>query len=483
MASGIPPSALQRLDPYRVRVARFRQDMLGEGLAYASDALWPAILADETLGQLVNVAALPGLVGRALLMPDGHQGYGFPIGGVAATDPKRGGVISPGGVGFDIQCGVRLLSVDVEAAALRERMALLLDALLARIPVGGAREGGHPVGPRGLEALLVEGAAWAVREGLGVARDLEHVEDGGRFVGADPGALSPRALERGRLQLGTLGSGNHFLEFQEIAAIGDAELARAFGLRRGGAAVMFHTGSRGLGHQVCTDHLAALQKAMGRHGVTLPDRQLAAVPLDSDEGRAYYAAMGAAANYAWANRQVLTARVREALLQVLGPATRVDLVYDVAHNVAREEEHAVEGRPRRLLVHRKGATRAFPAHHPLLPRWCRDFGHPVFVPGSMGTCSYVLVGTETALAETWGSVCHGAGRAMSRGAAKRSTTAARVRGQLEARGVLTRGVGGEGLVEEAPEAYKDVSAVVDTLVGADLARIVAVLRPMGVLKG
>ncbi len=473
---------LDRIDPWRVAL---RLPGGGEARVYADDTLLAAMRRDRCLDQLARVAALPGLVGPAMAMPDAHQGYGFPIGGVAAFDPEDGGVVSPGGVGFDINCGVRLLATDVEAGPLGARgdggpLADLAEAVLRRVPVGhGKRRTG--VGRADLAGVLRDGAAWAVGRGLGEEADLARVESGGRLAGADLDAVSARARERGAGQVGTLGGGNHFIEVQRVERVLDEEAARRLGLAVDQVVVLLHTGSRGFGHQVCTDHVRELGRAAGRLGLRLPDRQLAAAPLRSPEARAYLGAMAAAANFAWANRQVITHRVREALAEVLGARARV--VWDVAHNLAKMETHRVDGRVRRLCVHRKGATRAFGPGHPELPPELRDLGQPVLIPGSMGTASYVALGTETAMAETWGSVCHGAGRVRSRTAARKELSPDGVLRRLARAGVVVRGGSRRGLVEEAPEAYKDVDRVVAVVAGAGLARLVARLVPLAVVKG
>lgn len=482
-SAAVPPSAIERLDAWRVRVRRYRPDMLTEGRIYASRDLFRPIERDETLLQVANVATLPGTVGPSMAMPDAHQGYGFPIGGVLATDAEGEGVVSPGGVGFDINCGVRLLTCPVPARDVREKVDALLAAMARTIPLGFDTSRDLKVAGREMDALLRDGAAWAVSRGLGEPRDLERLEDGGRMPGADPDQVSELARERGANQVGTLGSGNHFLEIQEVDQVWEEEAARAMGLRKGTVAVLLHTGSRGLGHQVCTDHLAALQREASKARLDLPDRQLAWAPIASATGQRYLGAMAAAANFAWANRQVLTHRVRACFAEVMGPGVPLDLVWDVSHNMARLERHQVDGRPRTLCVHRKGATRAFPAGHPSLPRDLSSTGQPVLIPGSMGTCSYVLVGTPQAMEETWGSVCHGAGRSLSRTGVRKTVQVEDVLRDLEARDIRVHAASRKGLVEECPEAYKDVSMVVDTVVGAGLAREVARLAPMGVIKG
>ncbi|MEZ4241193.1 MAG: RtcB family protein [Myxococcota bacterium] len=483
-ASDVPDRALDRLDGSRVTLQRYRDDMRTEARIYADRDMFRAIRADGTLAQLANVATLPGIVGPALAMPDAHQGYGFPIGGVAATDASPGGegVVSPGGVGFDINCGVRLLATDAEAAEVARRAEALADALMARIPVGFGKAARTLAGGDEIDGLLTEGARWAVDRGLGEDDDLVRCEEGGAMPGADPAAVSDTAKRRAAGQLGTLGSGNHFVEVQRVDEVLDPEGAAAMGLAAGQAVVLIHTGSRGLGHQVCTDTVDAFGKVMKRYGIAVPDRQLACAPVRSPEGEAYLAAMAAAASFAWGNRQAITQAVRGALGHVLGE-TAVRVVYDVAHNMAKREVHAVDGQPRELCVHRKGATRAFGPGHPSLPEAYRAVGQPAFVPGSMGTASYVVLGTDRAMAETWGSICHGAGRSMSRTAAKKAVTPKQVIAALKERGITLRAGSKAGIVEEFPGAYKDVHAVIDVVTRAGLARPVAKLVPIAVVKG
>src|SRR5512144_2403269 len=448
------------------------------GVVFASAALLPPP-GDEALAQVANVATLPGIVDASYAMPDVHWGYGFPIEGVAATDVDDGGVVSPGGVGFDISCGVRLLVTDIQGEQARGALPAIADALDSTIPRG--MRGGAVWRPRGrdeLEALLREGSRAAVAAGYGTDRDLEHCEDFGAVDDAAPQTLSDRAYERGLRQVGSLGSGNHCLEGREEDAVCDRDIVGAFGLVDGLLAVMIHSGSRGLGHQVCTDHVPRMLAAMPRHRV--PDRQLACAPVDSAEGRDYLAAMAAAANYGRANRHVLAHAVR-GIVQRLVPGSRVELLYDVSHNLAKLETFDVAGRPRRLLVHRKGATRAFPPGHPDLPDPLRPHGQPVLVPGSMGTASYVLAGNGSGSA--FFSACHGAGRRLSRHAAAKETSGRAVRDELARQGVLVRPGTWRGLAEEAPAAYKDVDDVVEVCERAGLARRVARLRPRLVVKG
>ena len=462
---------LERVGPYLGRIPRDEgRGMRVPGLIVADEHLIASIRSDASLEQLANGATLPGIVRAALAMPDIHQGYGLPVGGVVATDAEHG-VISPGAIGFDINCGVRLLKTPLDAGDVATRMERLVDALYAAIPTGVGSRGALTLDARMLDEVTARGAAWAVERGYGVPDDLERIESGGGLDGADPGKVSERARERGRRQLGTLGSGNHFLEVQVVDEIDDARTAEALGIRLGQVMVMIHTGSRGLGHQVCTDYLEVAGRALRRYGISVPDRQLACAPANSAEARDYLGAMRAAANFAFANRQLLTHWARDVFARELGADAReLAVVYDVAHNIAKTEDHVVDGVVRRLTVHRKGATRAFP-------------GQPVIVPGDMGRSSYLLVGTEAAMRETFGSTCHGAGRLLSRTAAVKAARGRRVDLELRARGVVARATGRDALAEEMPEAYKDVRNVVEVVERAGLSRVVARLRPLGVVKG
>ena len=457
--------------------------MRTEGLVFASADLLTDMRDDRALEQVRNVACLPGIVGKSLGMPDLHWGYGFPIGGVAAFDPEHG-VISPGGVGYDVNCGVRLLSTNLTAAEAAPKTSALADALFREVPCGvGERRHDLRFDDDDLDRALVEGARWAVERGMGVADDLDHTEENGCLAGAEPSEVSARAKERGRGQVGTLGSGNHFLEVDRIAKIEDEEAAQAMGLAEGGLAVLIHCGSRGLGHQVCTDFLPVVKRAARERGIELPDPQLACAPFRSPEGRRYFGAMKAAVNFAFANRQVIAHHVRLALRRIFGEQARARLVYDVCHNIAKLERHVVDGVEREVLVHRKGATRAFPPGHPLTPFAYRRVGQPVIVPGDMGRCSYVLVGTAGAYEETLGSSCHGAGRVQSRTKAREAVRGRDVAKELEARGIAVRAASRATVAEEHPEAYKDVSDVVAVVARAGVARIVARLEPMAVVKG
>ncbi|GCB43480.1 RtcB family protein [Streptomyces sp. NL15-2K] len=461
---------------------RFRIEPRGAmrvpGVVFASRALLRD--AEKSLEQVANVATLPGIVGASYAMPDIHWGYGFPIGGVAATDVDQGGVVSPGGVGFDISCGVRLLAADTDRQALEAELPAVMDGLDRSIP-RGAGPGGvwKPSGTGQLERILRGGSRYAVEEGYGEERDLIRCEDGGAVADADVSEVSRRARERGLGQVGSLGSANHFLEVQCVDEVYDETAAAAFGLAVGQVCVMIHCGSRGLGHQICTDHVRAMDRAMARYGITVPDRQLACTPVDSPEGQAYLGAMAAAANYGRANRQLLSDAARRTFRRSAG--ARLSLVYDVSHNLAKIETHTVAGARRRLCVHRKGATRAFPPGHRDLPEDLREVGQPVLIPGTMGTASYVLAGVPGG--DAFFSTCHGAGRVLSRHQAARAVTGRELLARLEAGGIAVRPRSLRGLSEETPEAYKDVGEVVAASEGAGLCRTVARLVPLGVLKG
>ncbi|MEV5986730.1 RtcB family protein [Streptomyces sp. NPDC052051] len=470
---------LVREGPFRFRIEP-QDRMRVPGVVFATEDLLPQAVGDKALEQVVNVATLPGIVRASYAMPDVHWGYGFPIGGVAATDVDAGGVVSPGGVGFDISCGVRLLAAGIDRASLAPRMRALMDLLGDTIPRGTGRGGLWKLSGRAqMERLLVEGAGYAVECGHGVARDLERCEDRGALEGADPSHVGQRAVERGLQQVGSLGSGNHFLEVQAVEQVYDAETAAVFGLHAGQVCVMIHCGSRGLGHQVCTDHVRVMDQSLRSFGIQLPDRQLACAPVVSSPGRGYLGAMAAAANYGRANRQLLAEAARHAF--AVAAEVGLDLVYDVSHNTAKIETHDVDGVPRRLCVHRKGATLALPPGHPALPEGLVESGHPVLVPGTMGTASYVMVGADGN--DAFCSSAHGAGRVWSRHEALRQVRGEQLRGELESRGISVRPSSWRGLAEEAPEAYKDVDAVARATEGAGLARLVARLVPLGVVKG
>ena len=471
---------LERIDETRWRVPK-KAPMHVDGLVYADEALLPALQADRSLEQVANVATLPGIVGHSMAMPDIHWGYGFPIGGVAAFDPKQGGVVSPGGVGYDINCGVRMLASDLDIGAIESRIEELTDALFRAIPAGvGSQRAGLRTSKNDLDDLMHEGLGWAVRKGLATREDRERVEENGRIEGADPDKVSRRAKERGGPQLGTLGSGNHFAEVGVVEEIYDEARARAFGLHRGQITVMIHSGSRGLGHQVCTDSLSTMLWASAEYDIPLVDRQLCCAPIHSDVARDYLAAMAAAANFAFVNRQVMAHWARQVFEELFG--AKLTTVYDVCHNIAKWEEHEVDGETKRLLVHRKGATRALPAGHPLLPAAYRDVGQPVIIPGDMGRYSFVLAGAERS-SETFGSACHGAGRVLSRAEAKRQFGGSDLTQSLREKGIYVRGASRATVVEEAPLAYKDVAEVVDVVQAGGLADKVARIRPLGVVKG
>jgi tRNA-splicing ligase RtcB len=477
---------LRRVGDYLYEIPQtFRHDMRVSAHFYADDQILSKALEDRSLEQLVNTTTLPGVMPPAMAMPDIHQGYGFPIGGVVATR-LPGGVISPGGVGYDINCGVRLLAAHITADEVRPYLAELANALYERLPSGVGVKGHLHVNKSELDRILAEGSGWALREGYARSDDVEHTEERGHMAGADPERVSKGAKERGTDQVGTLGSGNHFAEIDVVSKIFDVDAAEAFGLHAGQVTFQIHCGSRGLGHQVATDYIQEFQPASKRYGFQLPDRELVCAPLDSPEGRNYLAAMNCAANYAWANRQVLSYRAREAFEQVLrGRVANPDLflVYDVGHNMAKVEQHRIGGQDTSLCVHRKGATRAFGPGNPAVPADYRAIGQPVLVPGSMGTASYVLSGTTASMERTFGSCCHGAGRVLSRSEAKRQVRGEQLREELEHAGILIRAGSMSGLAEEAPLAYKDVDRVVAVVAAAGIARIVARLQPLAVIKG
>ena len=464
--------------------ASYRSDMLGPVRIFATRELLTQVLSDKSLEQAVNAATLPGLVGAVVVMPDMHQGYGFPIGGVAATE-FPGGVVSPGAIGYDINCGVRLLASGVEFDPNRDRIDGLVNLLDRYCPTGVGR-GGLKLSLPELEQVLREGAGWARKAGYASDSDLMRTEENGRLDKADPRHVSERAKTRGREQMGSLGAGNHFIEVDLVEQILDEQAANIMGLREGCLAVQIHCGSRGLGHQICTDYVQSFQGAVRRYGIELPDRELVCAPMDSPEGQAYLGAMRAAANFAFANRQVLAHHARRAFEETFaerGRGWQLIQVYDIAHNMGKIETHQVDGQRVKVCVHRKGATRAFGPGAPGLPPEYAAIGQPVLVPGSMGTASWVLTGTETSMLRSFGSTCHGAGRVMSRSQAKRDVRGDQLRRELEGRGIRVRAGSLPGLAEEAPQAYKDVDAVVETVAAAGLARPVARLRPVAVVKG
>lgn len=478
---------LEQVGSHRWRIPRsYRADMRTDGVLFASEAMIDTIVADKSPEQVANVACLPGIVGYSLAMPDIHYGYGFCIGGVAAFD-SHDGIVSPGGVGYDINCGVRLLRTDLTKDEVQPRIKELVHQLFRDVPSGVGSKGRICIDEHEMKKVMRNGSAWAVAAGYGWPEDLHHTESQGALDGADPDEASERAIERGRPQLGTLGAGNHFLEVQVVDQVFDEKVARTFGITEPGqVTVMIHTGSRGFGYQVCDDFLVIMQKAARTYGIDLPDRQLACAPVQSEEAQRYLGAMRAAANYAWCNRQCIAHWTREAFERVFATSARnlgMWQVYDVAHNIAKFEDHVVDGTHRSLCVHRKGATRAFPAGHPELPEDYRPVGQPAIVPGDMGTCSYLLVGTDQALRESWGSTCHGAGRALSRSAAVKSAKGRDIAHELADKGIYVEAVSREVLAEEMPDAYKDVDVVVETCEAAGLSRRVAKLVPIGVMKG
>ncbi len=477
---------IQKLSPYLYEIpTSFRQDMRVPARIYADERILEASLRDKSLIQLINTSTLPGIVGYALAMPDIHQGYGFPIGGVIATRVSDG-VVSPGGVGYDINCGVRLLASELEEGEVQPHLDDLATMLYQHVPSGVGVGGFLKLSKKELNELLETGSQWTLKKGYATHDDLRHTEEEGMLEAARADKVSDRAKKRGQGQVGTLGAGNHFAEIDVVEKIFDDEAAAAYGLFPGQITVLIHCGSRGLGHQVCTDYVQRFQGAIKRYNILLPDRQLVCAPIQSPEGQDYLAAMAAAANFAWANRQLLTHQTREAFMKVLaGKVANWDLrlVYDIAHNMAKIETHEIDGKKVQVCVHRKGATRAFGPGHPVLPPDYQGVGQPVLVPGSMGTASYVLAGAPGAMRQTFGSSCHGAGRQMSRKAAKRQVHGRELREKLEARGIAVRAGSLRGLAEEAPIAYKDVSQVVDIVHKAGIARKVARLRPIAVVKG
>ena len=452
---------------------------------FADERLLEAALGDKSMQQAVNASTLPGLVSHVVVMPDVHQGYGFPIGGVAASEVSSG-VVSPGAIGYDINCGVRLLASRIPLEAAEDSLPDLASALYANCPSGVGVKGSLRLTAKELDQVCRRGAEWALEHGFARQDDLDCSEESGRLEGADPGAVSARAKERGRPQLGTLGAGNHFIEVDVVDQVFHPAAARAMGMEEGALVVQIHCGSRGFGHQICTDYVREFQPALARYGISLPDRELVCAPLESPEGRRYLSAMACAANFAFANRQVLAHHVRDTFEQVLAgrvPDWDLRQVYDIAHNMGKMETHTVEGKPVRVCVHRKGATRAFGPGFEGLPEDYRPLGQPVLVPGSMGTASWVLLGTQGSMSLSFGSTCHGAGRVMSRKQAKREVRGDQLRVTLEKRGIQIRAGSMPGLAEEAPQAYKDVDAVVEVVSAAGIAAKVARLRPVAVIKG
>ncbi len=460
-----------------------RKDMRVPAHVYASEEILEAILQDDSLKQLMNVATLPGIKKAAIAMPDAHQGYGFPIGGVAATEYPKG-VISPGGIGYDINCGVRLLSTDVLYDDIKHRIEELSRRLYKNIPAGAGKSGPLNLSRNELNGVLKEGAQWAVNTGHGKAEDIAHSEANGRMDFAETSYVSHHAKKRGHDQVGTLGGGNHFLEVDRISEIYDDEAAKTMNLYKGQLVFFIHTGSRGLGHQIATDYVKTFQSKLGEHGINLPHRGHACAPMNTRDGEKYYHAMGSGANFAFCNRQVITSQIRKAWQSTLGSkAGDVDVVYDIAHNIAKLEEHEINGATKKMIVHRKGTTRAFGPGHPALPDDYQSIGQPVFIPGSMGTCSYVLTGTSTGMKSTFGSTCHGAGRNMSRTSAKKQVDAGQLIRRLKQNDIHVQAASKSGVAEEAPLAYKEVDAVVDAVEQAGLAEKAVKMRPVAVIKG
>lgn len=456
------------------------------GYIYVSQRLLEIAIKDNALSQVANVATLPGIVTASLAMPDIHWGYGFVIGGVAAFDPKNNGIVSPGGVGYDINCGVRLIRSNLDVDENKDRIISLVNQIFRDVPVGVGEGGNIVLKDNKMTRVLEDGAKEIVRQGMSWESDLNYIEEEGCMEGADASVITKKALTRGERQCGTLGAGNHFIELQRVEEIFDQEAANTYGLAKGMLTVMIHTGSRGLGHQTCEDQLQVMRNAVNKYGISLPDRQLACAPLESKEGRDYFSAMACSANFAWANRSIITWLVRNCFERIFGESAErlgLDIVYDVAHNIAKWETHIVEGKPRKLLVHRKGATRAFPAGHPEIPKNYMKVGQPVLIPGDMGTASWVLRAQPKAMESTFGSTCHGAGRAMGRNEAKRQVDYNHLMKQMEKAGIEVRAGSKSGLVEEAPEAYKDVDEVVEVTHRSGISTKVARLRPLAVIKG
>lgn len=478
---------LEKIDDYRWRIPKtYKPGMRVPGIIYADEKLLKDIRQDKACDQVANVAFLPGIVNASLAMPDIHWGYGFSIGGVAATDIDEGGVISPAGVGFDINCGIRLVKTNLQYDDIKDKIRDLASVLFSDVPSGVGSKGDIRVSQREEKELLLKGSKWAVEKGFGTEDDLECTEEYGAIQGADPAAVSDRAFERGKAQSGTLGSGNHFLEVQVIDQLYDRDLCDEFRLDLGQVTVMIHSGSRGFGYQVCDDYTKSMIRCLEKYHINVPDRQLACAPVNSSEGKAYLAAMKCAANYAWANRQCLMHLTREAFEKVLGQSWQkmgMSLVYDIAHNIAKIEKYVINGKEKALCVHRKGATRAFGPGHPALPERYKRTGQPVIIPGDMGRNSYLLVGTQKAVDETFGSTCHGAGRVKSRTAALKTIDPNKLLKELEAKGIVVLASGRGTIVEEAPEAYKDINDVVNVVHNAGISKRVCRMRPLAVIKG
>ncbi|MBI4416813.1 MAG: RtcB family protein [Euryarchaeota archaeon] len=478
---------LKQLDEFRYEIPKsYKPTMRTDGLLFVDSKMLPSVLQDQAPEQVANVATMPGIIGNAMAMPDIHWGYGFPIGGVAAFDINDG-VISPGGIGYDINCGVRLIRTDLEERDIRPNLKELVDTMFVNVPSGVGSEGKVSLSRSDLEKIMTEGVRWAVDHGYGWSDDVDRIEARGCLPDADPSKVGPKPRERGIDQVGSLGAGNHFLEIQKVDKVYDERAAKALGIDRvGQVCIMIHTGSRGFGHQIATDYIRIHEDAVDKYKIALPDRQLACAPISSSEGQNYWRAMCCGANFAWTNRQLITHWTRESFQKVLGRSAAqlgMEIVYDVCHNIGKIEEHDVGGQRHKVLVHRKGATRAFPPGHPESPAKYKDVGQPVLIPGDMGTCSFVLVGLPTAMTVSFGSSCHGAGRQMSRAAATRKYRANEVATALAGKGIYLHAASKAGIVEEAPGAYKNVEDVVRVAEGAGLTKVVARVVPLGVVKG
>lgn len=480
--------AITKLSDYKWRVER--DAFIGmnvPGIIFSDKKLLEHTKRDGAVNQIANVAALPGIIEASFGMPDIHFGYGFPIGGVAAFDPEAGGIISPGGVGFDISCGVRAVRTSLETGDIKNRIEDMMSFISFSVPRGPGGKGKIDLSKKDMDRLLKSGVRWTVDSGYGDGEDIEYIEEGGCMEDADPDYVSETAKKRGSCQLGTLGSGNHFLEIQAVDKIYDKDASDLFGIYEDQIIVMIHSGSRGLGHQVCSDYVKSMQKVSGKYRIDIPDRQLACAPIDSAEGKRYYRAMACAANYGMANRQCLThwvSRAMEKYFKLSSAGLGLSTIYDISHNIARLEEHNIDGAPKKICVHRKGATRAYGPGRIEIPHKYRHLGQPIIIPGDMGTYSYILLGTETAMKESFGSVCHGAGRLMSRSKAKKMIDGYKLKEDLkEKKGILVIADSIAGLAEEAPEAYKDINNVIEISCMAGLSKKVARLRPMGVIKG
>ncbi len=475
---------MKKIDNYKYLIPK-EGNMNVPGLIFASEKMIKHIEEERTYEQVKNVAHLKGIQKYSLAMPDIHWGYGFPIGGVAAMDVEEG-VVSPGGVGYDINCGVRSVRTDLTIDDVKDKIPQLLDKIYVNVPCGVGSEGKVKLSEKDIKEVMIKGAKWAVKNGYGWNEDIERIEDYGSMEGASTEFISEKAIERGMPQLGSLGAGNHFLEIQVVEDVYDEEIAKKWKLFKGQILIMIHSGSRGFGHQICSDYIHIILNAMRKYGISVPDKELACVPIKSDEGKRYIASMKSAANFAWANRQMIMHWVRESFQQVFKKSSEsmgMELIYDVAHNIAKFEKHIIDDKEKLLCVHRKGATRAFPKGHPDLPNIYRDTGQPVIIPGDMGTHSYILVGTEIAMKESFGSTCHGAGRLLSRHEAIRITSNRRIQDELKSKGILTRAKSIMTLREEVPDAYKDIDDVIEVVVNAGLSKKVIKARPIGVVKG